>query len=458
MQRSLPALAAQILVAAAIVLGGGGSSSPLWELALQLVFAAAVLALAVAGCGRALTPSSAGIAIIAAIAVGLPLLQLVPLPASLWQSLPGRDGEVAALQLLGADSRWMPWTQTPSRTLASLIAILPPVILMLLAARLPLHDRSRLLVVIVIGGLASVVLGALQLADGEGTTWRLQADTHLTWLTGFQANRNAEVDVLIISLLATAALAAGLIRQKGRRSSDRTLRWWPLVAAPLLVFGALLTGSRMGVVLLLPASIAAGAIVWMAHRRSSPSRTVVVASLAAVVLAGLALSEVPSLQRVAGRFLTDGDDRSELWADTREAVARHWPAGSGIGSFQPVFMAAERLEYVDESIPVRAHNDYLEFTLEAGVVGWILALVVAGTIGIRVRHLLARWRGTPENDSGEAMAQQMFGLAAISVIGLHALVDYPFRSMSLACLCAVAVAMLFSPIDQNDAPASLPSA
>ncbi len=436
------------LVAAAMVLGGG-SSSPGLELALQLAFAAIVLltALAVAVRPDWAEPSRTPPAVLAlaGLVLVLPLLQLVPLPPALWQALPGRGDELAALQLADAGQRWMPFSKTPARTLASLLAMIVPVALMVMVARLDTAGRTRVLAVIVAMAIASVMLGTLQLADGEGGRWRLQAQTHLTYLTGFQANRNHQADVLSIAVLAAAACWVALRRSDAsrRRESGLKLRRIALlVAFPLLAFGALMTGSRAGLAL---AVLAWGAATLMVRPITSWRGTAkwVVAAVVAGAVSAAALLQLPAVQRVALRFSEDGANRSALWADTRKAIALHWPAGGGVGSFQPVFIAAETLDNVDTTMPVRAHNDWLELTLENGVAGWVVMSAI--TILLAWQAFISARRLPPGRLSGPSeRAQLLFGVTTLVMLALHSLVDYPIRSMSLACLAGVAAAMLFT--------------
>ena len=63
-----------------------------------------------------------------------------------------------------------------------------------------------------------------------------------------------------------------------------------------------------------------------------------------------------------------GDTRFDLWQDTLTAIGNFWPVGSGLGSFSRAILPSERFAVIDETFPNRAHNDYLEFLLEAGLV------------------------------------------------------------------------------------------
>ena len=85
----------------------------------------------------------------AAALLALPALQLIPLPPALWQSLPGREAEIAALALIGEANRWLPWTVSPPRTLAALLALIPPAVALVLAARASLAGRRLALVSLV---------------------------------------------------------------------------------------------------------------------------------------------------------------------------------------------------------------------------------------------------------------------------------------------------------------------
>jgi O-antigen ligase len=109
-----------------------------------------------------------------------------------------------------------------------------------------------------------------------------------------------------------------------------------------------------------------------------------------------------------------------------------------VGSFVPVFVAAERLEVVDPSFPNRAHNDFLELALEAGLPGLVLLAVLTGWLALRwTRRLRAA-------DSTAERAELLFAGATLAVFGLHAVVDYPLRSMALAALAGVATGIILA--------------
>ncbi|MGH6785209.1 MAG: O-antigen ligase family protein [Novosphingobium sp.] len=416
-----------ILLTAAIVLGGGGSPNPQSELALELVAAAVAFFWLLQGPGFGESRTLLGIA--AAIAV-LPLLQLVPLPPAIWQALPGRADAAEALALVGAADTWRPWSLSPSRTLAALLSLGPPLLTMFAVASLGRADRGRAIAVVAGLGLVSAALGAAQLAGGRGAL-RLYAQNHDIWITGFHANRNAVVDVLLIAAMAIAVVYRD-------RRSDIAIPSAGVIAAAagaILLLAAVLTGSRAGIALIPFALLAAASIAgW--GRRPTRKTALIASALGAVTVAVCfaAFQTSTAIQSVVGRFGLTRDFRLELWSDTLFAAGRVWPFGSGMGTFTPMAIAVERLETIDGTLPNRAHNDYLELLLEGGAFG----LAALATAALLVAALARRaWRNRPAE-----RAQVVFAAASLGVIAAHSMVDYPMRTMALACLAGLAAGLL----------------
>ncbi|WJY24911.1 O-antigen ligase family protein [Alteriqipengyuania flavescens] len=279
----------------------------------------------------------------------------------------------------------------------------------------------------VLGGAGlTAVVGAFQLAGGEGA-WRAYAASHRGWITGFMANRNAAADVLLIGLCAAVALAAS----RRRDGMARLPRGMAAALCVILAVAVIFTGSRTGIALLLVPAI----LAWVLLREKRRGLGVVAALFAVAALvptfAGGALG------RVGERFAVAGDFRTELWRDAAFAAGQFWPLGGGIGSFVPAVIAAERLEVVDATQPNRAHNDYLEFALEAGLPGLLL---VAAIMLALAWQFVRRWRADPSQRPITGFAG-----ATLAIVALHSAVDYPLRSMTLACLAAMAAGLLFVP-------------
>ena len=427
------ALPAYLVVA--IVLGGGGSPSPLPEMVLEWMALALLAGLVLLKSGDRAWPRWAiGFAL---ALIALPAVQLIPLPPAVWQALPGREIEAAALDLVGAGQKWMPWTLSPPRTLASLLALIVPAVALVAAALASPRGRTFALVTIVAMALVSTVIGMGQLAGGPHSALRFYAFSHREDLIGFQANRNAQADVLLAGLLALAALAFGhpaRLRHGGAIAG---------AAAALLLAGALvLTSSRAGIALLVLATLAAMLALGRSLRtRASGRAWLVIGTGALVTVASLAwaVATNPVLARIGGRFKFGSETRPDIWQDTLFAIAQTWPWGSGIGTFGPVFVAAERLEAVNLSLPNRAHDDFLELALEAGAPGVVMLVVLVGLLAWRG---VIGWRSDP---APRHRASLYFAAAVLAMLGLHSIVDYPLRSMALAALGGIAGGFILAP-------------
>jgi O-antigen ligase len=438
-----------LFVLFALFLGGGGSPNPVTEMLLELVFAAVAV-------GWLWLPGVASrdggrvdplVLVLIAIPLAIPLVQLVPLPPSAWTALPARHGEVASLALVGQENSWRPISLSSSRTLAAVLAILPAVGCTYAVARMSGRQRRLILVAIVLMAVASSMLGAMQLVAGSRGI-NLYGQFHAGWVTGFQANRNAEADVLLIGFMALVVLVAPYLADRSRRFPlDFDRRAVLALAAGLALFllaATAMTGSRAGTALIAVALVFAGAMLWtaLAARRDGGRGMgpvlIGVTILAVALLAVVALySNDTALARVVARFSDTPDGRPHLWQDAWFALRQYWPVGFGVGGFEPAMIPAERLEFLDATIPNRAHNDFLELGLEAGLPGYLMLAAAA------LVCLAMAWKSW--QDRPAMRTQVVFVAGVLIVITLHSFVDYPLRSMALACLAGVAGGMLARP-------------
>jgi len=433
-----PSALALLVTAATMMAGGGGTPAPISEMIAQLVALAGIAIHLLLGtsdgdlCQPSLTRDRPLFALLA-LWLALPLVQLVPLPAAMWQALPAREALFAALQSVDAASGWWPISLTPYRTIAAFLSLVPMVVVILIAVALPLRQRSHLLFAIVAVAAISALLGIVQVSSGGPWLYaRRQGD----FAVGLIANRNAHADFLLIALLAVTTLAK-IHAARLRAPLSRVL----LGALGLyFVLSVVLTGSRTGMALL---SVPFLHAVWL-FRSSLLSknawRTLLAIPLAgALAVVGLLMTDGGNLQRSLDRFGQTSDGRlTDIWPDALYAAQQSWPIGTGMGSFVPVFESVEQLEVVDETNPNRAHSDYLEITMEAGAVGIVLVLATLAAFAWRCRTIMV-------HDSGLQKVLASFALGTGLILATHSLVDYPLRTITLSAAMAVAVALLFRP-------------
>ena len=446
------------LVGIAVMFGGGGSPSPLSELIVEL----SAIAILVIYYVLRPSPYSGGrsffdwgrdrfdwaLIIVLAAFVAIPMVQLIPLPASLWALLPGRSVEAEALALVGNAASPMPLSVEPSRTLASLLSLIPPMIMLYLVAGLPVRERTRLLLVVAGFTGISILVGAVQLSSGTQHLLRFYPYTHAQYATGFQANRNAQADVLSLGLIALASYAA--LRWSSLRME---LKGGAVIMGSTFVLAIFLTGSRAGIAAsLVPLAMVLFLLMIGLRRRGilnvnfatirrkvSAHQSAAVAAVFACVLMIVSLGYLvttPAAERTIARFSQTQEGRPDIWQDTIYAINLYWPIGSGLGTFVPVFDANEPLEHLTVSTVNRAHNEYLEFALEAGIAGLTIVIIALLMIAYRVGTLMFG----PASKDRKYLA--VAAGSAVLVIGLHSVVDYPMRTMSLAVLMAFYIAVL----------------
>lgn len=422
-------ICAALLIVSTIV-GGGGSPSPVPELIVELAALVALGAWWLAPKQRDDWPLDRSLWIGTAIFVAVPILQLIPLPPALWQALPGRESEIAALNLIGQASSWRPISTSPYRTIAAALSLIPPIVMLFFVSRASLQERAHLLGVVAVLGICAALIGVLQVASGAAH-WFLPYPHQISGVAaGFQANSNAGADMLLVALVALfgyVALRRDLIATGLGKLIAGAL-------ALLLVLTIALTGSRAGTMLILLPLAAGGLMIFpkLGWSRVAMGTTVIVALLG---VAGTSFGNA-QLGRTWSRFAHLSEARPELWKDTVYAIGQNWPIGSGLGTFEPTMTAVERLEVVDAAYPNRAHNDYLEFALEAGIAGVLVLIAAACFLAVRA------WRILHHTGSSRNRIQAVASLAILAVLGLHSIVDYPMRSLALASLAAMAIGLL----------------
>jgi O-antigen ligase len=421
-----------------MALGGGGSPAPLAELACELL-AVIALGLWLASARQSSIVLPRGLIALTLLVIVIPLVQLVPLPPAVWQALPGRENLIASLDLAGAANDWRPLSLSPHRTLAAVLSLGPPLVMMWFAALASTQERKALAVTIAVMSLIAVVVGAGQLAQGPGGWLDFYATGDTAILHGFNANRNSSADLLLIGFVALAAVWS--ISQSAR---SRTASIAFAATAALLLLAVFLTGSRTGIALIL---VVAGFAVAIIRSRTGAGGSIkwfgwkvwfaLAGTSLATVAAGWWWRTTPAIARVLVRFDFAGEFRPELWRDAWHAAGYYWPVGSGLGTFLPAVLPAERLEVVDQTLPNRAHNELIELMLEGGLPLLACWLAIAAIVLWRLRHALAPESGLPR-------PLGLLAAAIIVIAGLHSLVDYPLRSMAMAGLVAMAAGIILS--------------
>jgi O-antigen ligase len=355
-------------------------------------------------------PDLVGAAIFVVLAVAA--LQLIPMPPSLWRSLPGHDLPAATLDAVGAGGQWRPVSVIPWTTFTALLGLLAPITAFFAARRMSWPALRAMLAGVSLFAIASAILGLLQRLTGHFAIYHAG---HEGYATGFFSNRNHLADLILAGIVFTPLLC---------RPEDR--RRWGLVlstASLLLGLAVFATTSKAGVLLAGPALAAALYMIW----RPGPRQLAIGAAL--FIVAIITVLSLKGLAPVLARFSDPGaaGDRAVIVDTMPVAIRAFWPWGSGYGSFVPVYAAFEDLDLVGPNFVIEAHNDYLQLILEGGLPGTLsllacLAAIAWGLLSL-VRH--------------RAPLDALAPAALVVLLLAHSVVDYPLRMPALSVLFAL---------------------
>jgi O-antigen ligase len=366
--------------------------------------------------------------------IGLAVAQLVPLPPAVWEALPGRRLFVDAAALAGTAQPWRPWTIVPSATLNALSSLIVPVVVLVFSAGLSADERRRLPSFILLLVVAAMLVGLLQLS---GIMFDNPfVDDSPGEMSGIFANRNHFALILAFGILLMPYWTLA-----GRKISG--WRWPEALGLVLLFFLTIIaTGSRagmaVGVIALIISLVLARAPIRASLRRSPRwVLPALIAGIVALIVLFVAISvsadRAASIHRLFALNPEDDMRRRALptiWA----MIKAYFPFGSGLGDFATVFQIYEPFDVLQMTYVNRAHNDYLEIVLNAGLPGLLLLIAAFGwwlAASLRV------WRA---GEDAPQMAK--VGSAMLLLVFIASLSDYPSRTPMMMAIIILSASWL----------------
>lgn len=413
---------------------GGGSRNDIPGLIILQPFAVLCIAALLLAPGEIDWPLIRTPLVLLGALAAIMLVQLVPLPPSIWAALPGQDRLISFVALAGDELPWRTLSVTPDLTLAGLIGLVVPLAGLIGFAALP-RERAYSLLNWLLGALAlGALLGLGQLLGGENSNLYRYSVTNEGSAVGLFANRNHQAVFLAMGWPMLALWAAA-----PHHPQRRKLRGWIAAAMAIFLLPMLAaTGSRAG---LFFAIIGLGAGWWVllserrfssrSDRRQLPLALKIGLPVCGLVVLAAAtmLSRAEAVRRLFEENVT-GDLRSEIYPRVIQIARDFAPFGSGFGSFDPIFKLYEPEAMLRSTYLNHAHNDLLELAMTGGVP----ALVVAGAFLLwLISKAVTVFRAS---HSGRARGFGVMAVSAILIILLSSLVDYPLRTPLLGLLFA----------------------
>jgi len=427
-------IAAAVLLAAALAFGGGsrGEGDLVVHCVAAPAFAVALLHWRHAQASRL----QRGFLYLLAAAAAWMLVQLLPIPAAWFARLPGRGEMLHELDLAGVRDAWLAISLDPYATLRALLALLVFAASWMLATLLPAPTRERLLKGVLAAAFLMALLGFAQAAAGRYSALRPYDFHHDTGALGVFANRNHFADLMAMMIPFAIGLATQAF-ERGRTPAG-TMLWSG--ATVVMFLAAALSYSRTGFALACLALVAG----WWVQRgqrertRRAPGMARWGMPLAVVASCAVAVAYY-AWRGIVQRL--DQDPLDDLrWQYLRNGLAAahaHWPWGSGFGSFRAVYAPFEPVAEMVGSRALHAHDDLLEIAIEAGLPGIVLTACGVVLLAWAIAGALRR------RSAGDRVAVAAAIATAIPL--LHALVDYPLRTLAVAGAFGLVVAALLAP-------------
>lgn len=353
--------------------------------------------------GLAITDLELNALIILALCFGLMFLQLLPLPQSMWAVMGGRSFVVEGLAAAQISDSWHGLSLSPEATRQDILALLPGAATFI--AMLTVPREATMPIVLCIVGLA--IVGLLLSAGHIGAPTA----------TGVFINPNFFAAQLYMAIPFAIYLAG--------HSPHKAITLFTCAFGLVCVAGIGQSGSRFGLLIAVAVTIASIFNSSRISRSLAAYGLIAITSLTVVIL----LFGGAGLERFIG-FQTALSLRAQMFNTSLEAMFSFLPAGSGFGSFVPVYQLFEAPAAVTPHFVNHAHNDWLELLIEGGVLAAVLMLAFLRWFG---QMLNANWHSNSE--LGKTAT-----ISALAVL-LHSLADYPMRTPALlvlfACCCGM---------------------
>lgn len=357
-------------------------------------------------------------------------LQLVPLPPAVWNGLPGRDAIERLDTALGYPDVWRPLSMAPMRTWNAFGSLVVPAAGLLLA--IAVRATTRDLLHIIAGlGLLNAALGLLQVISGRSSSLYFYELTNLGSAVGIFANENHSAIFAACSLLVMVRLGLEARTQHGSR--------WMSIFYPasffFIVLVALVSGSRAGFVACLGAIVISAIMIGITPARQIDKShsgqlsrwgerypyffaVLPLLVLGVTVVAFVSLGRAPAFSDLLARD-SFADLRWSILPVIAEMLSIHWWVGSGFGSFEQVYHIYEPSDLLMPRYVNQAHNDWLQFLIEGGVLAGGLLVGLAVWL---VRSLLRIKIGR----TGPLLV--LFWISIFSIFAAASVIDYPLRT------------------------------
>jgi len=372
-------------------------------------------------------------------------IQLIPLPCSVLQFIAPHAAELlAASNPTGFASIAL----DPDLTAKSLLKGIAYVTIMLLMLILmDSHKKIRWFAYTTLAaGLFQAAYGSYMALSGVEYSFFIEKQRHLNSATGTFMNRNHLAGFLEMSLAVGIGLMISTLsnaralgwRNRLRKLVETLISPKALIRLTLIIIciGLILSKSRMGNSAFFASLFISGILFLLISRHATRSTSIFLISLIVldILLVGSWIGVGKVVQRLEETNMVT-EHRDEVDRDTLTMIAAQPFTGIGAGNYSSVFPNYQQPDIRDHYY--HAHNDYLEFTSESGLIG-VLALALALLYCLFLTIRTMRQRRSP----------LMLGMAFAAFMGMlsiliHSTVDFnlqiPANAVMFLLLMSLAI-------------------
>jgi len=352
---------------------------------------------------------------------GYVLFQCLPLPKSLVKLLsPGTHEFLKQCTPDFSSTKFISFSLAPSVSFKSALALLPYFLIGFLIVK-TIKRRSqivRLFFVLFLMGVFEAVYGLSGLFGD------------LNFVSGTFVNRNHFAGYLEMMI----PIGLGLILSREELVKKSIASTLGLSAGVIVMSLALLfSRSRSGVFILV--FVFAVFFVFFHKKRDKQGRGIkvlLVSVFVIIIILSLYIGVDSTLKRFSWDYLLK-ESRIDIWGETWEVFTDFPLFGSGLGTFATLYPLTEADgELIKTS---HAHNDYLEFLSELGIIGMSL---LVGAIAFMFVFCLSQWR-KEENPLRRGLG--FGGIVSVLALSLHGFTDFNLQIPSNILLFSVVLSL-----------------
>ena len=380
------------------------------------------------------------------ILVLIPLLQLIPMPLSIWALIPGRHDYAILIEgVMPGVIKYLPISLIPLSTEHSLIVLAIFLAVLLTILHEP-KDTLKKWAMIALGvGVFESILGLSQYGGGPESLLRMGPGFGMPSAVGTYTNRDHLAGLLEMLIPLSIAMLIASFRHD--RAKEALLSWQHKLTSLrfnssfiyaivfiVMILAIIFTQSRTGIFMML-LGIFLSLMIFAGRLGKGKVLGIGFSVLLVAIVSAISLGLIP----VLNRFILEDpmlDLRWPMDALLLQHLPQFLPFGSGLGTFGEVFerFQTEALNgvYIDH-----AHNDVFEFLFEGGVLAGLVLILFIWAYVSRWRRFWPQghWRSYHYIQAGAGVS--------ILLMGLHSFVDFNLHVPANLIYFALVIGLFF---------------